>query len=103
MKDQETKKAWQVKNYRQIKVKFLGPTNHRGARIKIYEPKRYYDNPEQSKIFSYSYKYGDIMEQAYATLVLNGWNVVARASDAENYIFLCDNWSDDFKEIKDLK
>ena len=28
-------------NLRQLKVKYLGPTNYRGARVKIYEPKRF--------------------------------------------------------------
>ena len=95
--------AFEVKNYRQIKAGFVSPTNHRGARIKIFEPKRYNDEKTQSKIFSYDYREGDVMEQAYKILVRNGFNVIARASEFENYIFLCDNWSKDFKLIKDLK
>ena len=34
-------KAYQVQNLRQIKVKFISPTNNKAAKVKIYEPKRY--------------------------------------------------------------
>jgi predicted molibdopterin-dependent oxidoreductase YjgC len=97
------KKAYQLQNLRQIKVSFLGPTNNRGARIKIYESKRYNDDNTKSKIFSYSYSIGDVMEQAFQILVNNGFNVVCRASDFDNYIFLCDNWGENFIEINNLK
>lgn len=90
-------------NYRQIKVKYLAPTNHNGSRIKIYEPKRYNNDKTQGKIFSYCYKTGDVQEQAFNILKNNGFNIVCKASEFENYIFLCDNWADDFKQIKDLK
>ena len=97
------KQAYKINNYRQIKVKFLGPTNNNGSRLKIYEPKRYNNDKTQSKTFSYCYKTGCIMEQAYNILIDNGFDVVARASDNENYIFLCDNWDEDFKQITNLK
>ena len=95
--------AFQVSNLRQIKAKFLSPTNTRGARLKIYEPKRYNDDKTESKIFSYCYETGDIMEQAFKILKNNGFNIVCRASDVESYIFLCDNWSDEFKKVSELK
>ena len=97
------KQAFEVENLRQIKVKYLAPTNYSGSRIKIYEPKRYYDDKTTSKVYSYDYEIGDVMEQAYQILVNNGFNVVCRASELENYIFLCDNWADEFIKIKDLK
>ena len=96
------KQAYQVSNYRQIKVKYIGGTNHNGSKLKIYEPKRYNSDKTESKSFSYCYKTGDIMEQAYKILIDNGFNVVARASENENYIFLCDNWSEDFKKVSEL-
>jgi hypothetical protein len=97
------KKAYQIQNLRQIKVSFLSPTNTLGSRIKIYEPKRYNDEKEQSKIFSYCYETRDVQEQSYKILIANGFNVVCRASDINNYIFLCDNWSENFVQIKDIK
>jgi len=97
------KKAFEIKNLRQIKVKYLAPTNYSGSRIKIYEPKRYNDDKVESKIYSYCYETGDVMEQAYNILITNGFNVICRASEQENYIFLCDNWSDEFIKISELK
>jgi hypothetical protein len=95
-------KVLQVQNLRQVKVKYISPTNNKGSRVKIYEPKRYNNDSTQSKTFSYSYKYGDIEEQAFEILKSNGWNVICSASEANEYIFLCDNWGEDFKEISEL-
>jgi len=96
-------KAFEKPNYRMIKVTYVSPTNTRGSRIKLYETKRYNDDTTQSKIFSYDYSIGDVSEQAFQILVRNGFNVICRASELDNYVFLCDNWADDFKQIKDLK
>lgn len=96
-------KAYDKPNFRQIKVTFLAPTNTRGARIKIYEPKRYNDDKVQSKVFSYNYEIGNIEDQAYKILTDNGFNVVARCSDVDNYVLLCDNWAENFVQVKDLK
>ena len=92
-----------MKNLRQIKVKFLGPTNTRGARIKIYEPSRFHDSKTESKIFSYDYELGDIKAQAIKILEANNWEVICTASEFENYIILCDNWADHYNSITDLK
>ena len=43
------------------------------------------------------------MEQAYNILINNGFNVICRASEQDNYIFLCDNWSNEFIKISELK
>jgi len=97
------KKAFEIKNLRQIKVKYLPPTNYSGSRIKIYEPKRYNEDKVESKIYSYCYETADVMEQAYNILINNGFNVICRASEQDNYIFLCDNWSNEFIKISELK
>ena len=97
------KQAFQVPNYRQIKVKYIGATNYRCSRVCIFEPKRFNDDKTQRKYFSYSYKYGDIMEQAFQTLKENNFNIVGRCSDLDGYTFLCDNWCDEFFEINNLK
>jgi len=104
MKTSKTAKhAYQLSNFRQIKVSFNGPTNSRGARVCISEPTRTSVDATQRKYISYSYKDGDIMEQAYKLLKFNGWNIICRTSDKDSYTFLCDNWSDKFLEIKNLK
>lgn len=92
-----------MKNLRQIKVKFLGPTNYKGARIKIYEPKRYKDDKEQSKIFPYCYKTGDILKQGWEILEKNNFIIKGYSSEVNNYIILCDNWGENYLEIKSIK
>jgi hypothetical protein len=91
-----------MKNLRQIKVKFLGPTNSRGARIKIYEPSRFNDRPTYSKIFPYCYSTGDIKAQAIDILQANGFEIVATASEYQSEIILCDNWADNYKDLNEL-
>ncbi len=93
----------QIQNLRMIKVSFLAPTNTRGARIKIYETNRYNDDKTQSKTFSYNYVIGDVQQQAFEILTKNGFKVVCKASEYNNYVLLCDNWGEDFKQIKELK
>ena len=92
-------KTYDFNNYRQIRVKFVAPTNHRGARVKIYEPKRYNDDKVSSVTLSYSYEVGDIEQQAINYLIDKGFNIVCRASDVDAYILLCDNWGDNFIEL----
>jgi len=104
MKTSKTaKNAYELSNFRQIKVSFNGPTNSRGARVCISEPTRGNNESTQRKYFSYSYKYGNILEQTYNLLKFNGWNVICRTSDKDSYTFLCDNWGNEFIEIKNLK
>lgn len=96
-------RTFDLQNLRVLKVTFVAPTNSRGARIKIYEEKRYNDDKTKSKIFSYDYQTGDVLQQALNILLDNGWNPVCRGSEFNNYFIMCDNWGEDFKEITDLK
>ena len=89
-----------IKNYRQLKVKYISPTNSRGARICIYEPKRYNNDKTEKVYLSYDYAIGCIQEQAFIYLQEKGFNIIAKASEFENYIFLADNWADNFRELK---
>jgi hypothetical protein len=100
---QYIKESHKIPNYRMIKVSFLAPTNTRGSRVKIYETNRYNDTKTKSKIFSYSYKTGDVLQQAINILERNGFNIVCRASEFNNYVILCDNWADEFIEVNNLK
>ena len=50
-------------HFRGFQVKFYNTTNHKGARVRIY------DTRHKDKVWlSYSYKYGDIRSQAIAYL-----------------------------------
>ena len=92
-----------MKNLRQIKVKFLGPTNHKGARIKLYEPSPFDFRPTYSKTFPYCYRTGDIKAQAIDILKANGFEIVATATEYKNEIILCDNWGEKYLEINEIK
>ena len=91
---------YKIKNTRAIEVKFLGPTNNRGARIKLTDN---YVDTKVSKIFSYCYRTANILQQAINILQFNGANVVCRASNKDNYIINIDNWGDEFININNLK
>ena len=88
-----------IPNLRQIKVKYISPTNFRGSRVCIYEPKRYNNDKTKRVYLSYDYAIGNIQEQAYNYLTDKGFNVVSRASEFENYILFVDNWAEDFIEL----
>ena len=88
-----------IPNLRQIKVKYISPTDHKGSRVCIYEPKRYNSDKTKRVYLSYNYAIGNIQDQAYQYLLEKGFNIVSRASEFENYIFFADNWADDFIEI----
>lgn len=95
---------WELPNYRQIRVKYLPPTNDRGSRISIYEPYRFNQERTKRKTFSYNYNHDSVEQQALEILLANGWHPVSRCSDTKSYCFLCDDWADGdtFKEVTDL-
>jgi len=96
-------KTLNVPNYRVIKATFVGATNNRGSRVKLYETARYNDQKTESKIFSYDYEYDNVLDQAIAILERNDMKVVCRGSENDCYYILCDNWGPEFKSVKDLK
>ena len=93
----------EIQSLRMIKVSFIPPTTYLGARVRITETQRYNDQKTESKVFGYDYEIADIQRQAIDILERNGFNVVSRASEYKFYILLCDNWGDNFINIKDLK
>ena len=78
-KTQNAKPLLEVENYRQIKIKYISPTNHRGSRLCIYEPKRYNKDKTEKVYLSYDYSIGCIQEQAFKYLTDKGFNIVAKA------------------------
>ena len=91
---------YKIKNTRAIEVNFLSPTNYRGARIKLTDN---YIDKKESKIFSYCYKTGNVLQQAINILKFNGANIVCRASHKDKYIVNIDNWGNEFLNINNLK
>lgn len=92
----------EIPNYRQIKCQYVPPTNEKGSRIRIFETNRFNNDEPESKFFSYDSEIDSVIEQSLGILTKNGFNVVCRASENNYYIFLCNNWAEDFKHVKDL-
>jgi len=88
-----------IPNYRKINVSYIRPTNSRGARIKISEPKRYISDKTKTIYLPYDYEVNGIHQQAFNHLLKIGFNVVARCSDTNEVTFLCDNWADEYIEL----
>jgi len=92
------KTYYNIPNTRAIFVKFLPPTNYRGERIKFSDNYR----SGETKIVSFTYNIGNVIEQAFQHLQQSGFKIVGRATTKDNYIFFVDNWGEDFLKIKDL-
>ena len=90
----------EIQNYRKFNISYLSPTNYRGARVKISEPKRFNDDKTVSITLSYCYKTGDILKQALSHLLELGFKPVARCSEYKYYTILCDNWANEFITLK---
>ena len=89
----------EIENHRKFNISFLGPTNYRGARVKISEPKRYHTDKAESVVLSYCYETGDIAQQGLNYLIEKGFKPVSRCSEHKFYTILCDNWAEDFIKI----
>ena len=99
----KNKKLSELRNFRKINARYIGPTDTRVSRICLEEKKRYNDQSTKRKYFSYCYKTGDVQKQAFDILTNNGFNIEGTTSDIDSYGFLCDNWGEDFKKIESLK
>lgn len=86
MRPEETKHG----NTRVIKVRFLGPTDTRGSRVKLIE-QRY--NITDSVTLSYDYRIANVLEQAVQYLKNIGINVLGYGSDNDNYYVFSDSWA----------
>ena len=60
----------------------------------------YLSERKQSVYLSYDYEISDEAKQALEFLINKGFNVVARASNANEYLFMVNNWNDDYLTLK---
>lgn len=103
------RKIDELPHYRIIKTEFYGPTNHLGARIKIWEEPRYYDQDnrswkaENTVFLSYDYSIGNVLEQSLKFLVKHGFNPICTCAEFNNYYVVVNNWSDEYLSIANLK
>tara|TARA_B100000900_G_scaffold243398_1_gene206940 strand:+ start:679 stop:969 length:291 start_codon:yes stop_codon:yes gene_type:complete len=90
----------ELRPLRKFSVKYIGPTSFRQSKIKITEAKRFRDGKPMSITQSYSCEVGNIHQQALNILIELGFNPVARSSEYNTDYILCDNWDQDFKDLK---
>ena len=75
-----------MQNLQMIEIKYLSPTNTKGARVKLIDTRF-----KVSEILSYDYEIGGIVKQAIQHLKNKGFNVIFKSYDELNkkqYIFL---------------
>ena len=81
-----------------IKVKYLGPTNNLGTRVKLTQL-----NNNKSKVFNYDYNIGSVLEQACIFLdncnFVKSYNVIIDNTQ-QNYYLININFEGDY--ISDL-
>ena len=75
-----------MQNLQMIEIKYLSPTDTKGARVKLIDTRF-----KVNKTLSYDYEIGDITEQSVQYLKNKGFNVIFKSYDELNnkqYIFL---------------
>lgn len=76
-----------MKNYHVIKVKYMGPTNFKGSRIRLTS-----DRFKQSVTIPYNYDFSTSYEMAECWLMEKGFNIVGLAETIEGYIIITDTF-----------
>ena len=82
------KKVKSIINTRTLEYKYFGPTNHKGARIKIID--KWFN---KSITIPFSYKYSTSYENAIAYLIDKGWPV--SGMNTESQIIFMSDWNSD--------
>ena len=80
-----------MKNFHILKVKYLSPTNYKGARVKITS-----ERFEQSKIISYDYSKNSIKDMAIDWLEKEGFEIIGHG-EGKNHDYIV---SSTFKPLK---
>ncbi len=63
-----------MQNYHVIKVKYLGPTDHQGSRVRLTSERF----PKNSIIISYDYNFNSAMDTAISWLKSNAYDVIGQ-------------------------
>ena len=86
---EQVKRLCFTKKYRMIRVKYLGPTNHKKSRVKLY------DASGESVTIPYDHKYNSCLEIAVDYLLSLGFNVRGCVVD---HVLV--EWGHPYKSIK---
>jgi hypothetical protein len=83
---------YDIKWLHAFRVKYIGPTGYRGARVSI-QSLRFGDKI----VIPYKHEYNSIADMAIIALEERGYNIVAEAESLDGYVIL----SDTFKPLKE--
>ena len=75
-----------MQNLQMIEIKYLAPTNTKGARVKLIDTRF-----KVSETLNYDYEIGDLTNQAIKHLKNKGFNVIFKSYDELNkkqYVFI---------------
>ena len=90
-------------NTRMIEACHVSPTNHSPSRIKLFEKARGNDDKQTSKVVCYDFEYNNVLDQAQAMLERSGFNIVCVSSWRDSYVFMVNNWADEYITVADIK
>jgi len=76
-----------IKNYHALVITYLGPTNHRGSRIRIKS-----DRFEQAVTIPYNYEFNNTLEGAEQYLTNIGFNLIGKGELKNAYLLLTDTF-----------
>jgi hypothetical protein len=86
-----------MENLHLIDVKYYGPTNSQGSRVRLRSHRF-----KETKWLSYDYSIGDILSQAEEYLIKDGHNVVSHCETENGYGVLCStDKAHMFRSLKD--
>ena len=86
-----------AQHLRMFEVKFLGPTNTRGARVVVKDTRR---QPERRVYLPYSYEVGDILKQAEQFLGERGIECSHYGGTKDAYYLLSEDFSTEIRDEK---
>jgi len=82
----------QYRNYHVIKVKYMGPTNYSGSRVKLIS-----ERFEDSKTLQYDHSFNSALDIADDWLSKNGYDIIGHGEGKDCYYVITDT----FKGLKD--
>lgn len=88
-----------LKNLRSLEVKFYGPTNHRGARVRIRDLREIIEKPLW---ISYSYDHNNAHDDARAHLESLGWSFVGQTETPGADLLLTDDFRRESWELSEV-
>jgi hypothetical protein len=72
-----------MENLHTLEVTYLGATNSRGSRVKIFSPRF-----DQSVVIPFDYEFNDIAEIAAAYLLDKGFEIIGRSQFKNGYFLI---------------